>query len=310
MYDNKVFAILTPFDRRNWATSAFKLPHNSRWFREPAGGVATEPTIRSREATPAGTEPDEANGEQKFKWADGDRLVITLDDVEDPVQGIQFGSNTASSHILLGHRGTPGVSSKQFNITVDDHLRIWLHDQRSSHGTAVSYNGCDPGPRRKKEVWILADGPGCPDKWTVSVWLNKLGFHVEFPNHHRPSADYVSSLQRFVRRCHQASQQPPLMQLTLESGPTTQPPSTCRTPDMQPLFFETEVIGMGSFGRVSKMVKARTGERFAGKTFLRQGNKRGADKPDSKWIEKIRREFDIMDANPHVSALAPRFLFQ
>lgn len=52
MYDHNVFAVFTAFDQRNMASSAFRLSHNSQWFRKAEGGVAEEPTIDSRETTP------------------------------------------------------------------------------------------------------------------------------------------------------------------------------------------------------------------------------------------------------------------
>jgi hypothetical protein len=53
MYDHNVFAVLTAYDGKNKASSAFKLPENSTWFRPSVGGVAIKPIIDSRQATPA-----------------------------------------------------------------------------------------------------------------------------------------------------------------------------------------------------------------------------------------------------------------
>ncbi|KAF7507545.1 hypothetical protein GJ744_010336 [Endocarpon pusillum] len=53
MYDHNVFGVLTARDPKNKASSAFNLPHNAKWFRKAAGGIAEEPTIDSREPTPA-----------------------------------------------------------------------------------------------------------------------------------------------------------------------------------------------------------------------------------------------------------------
>jgi len=44
MYDDNVFAVLTAFDLRNMASSAFQLRHNLQWFRKAEGGVAEAPT--------------------------------------------------------------------------------------------------------------------------------------------------------------------------------------------------------------------------------------------------------------------------
>lgn len=49
-------------------------------------------------------------------------------------KGIQAGRNTASSHILLDHRDTRGVSAHQYSIVIDDDMRIRLHDHYSTLG--------------------------------------------------------------------------------------------------------------------------------------------------------------------------------
>lgn len=59
-------------------------------------GVAEEPTIDSREATPA----EDAQSEDEEAGA-VDRLVDTFKELEKLLNGIQLGTST-SSHILLG----------------------------------------------------------------------------------------------------------------------------------------------------------------------------------------------------------------
>lgn len=120
MCDHNVFAVLTAYDQKNKASSAFKLPLYSRWFRNAVGGVAEKPTIDSREATPA-----EDSQSDDDKPSAVDRLVITFSELmENPLNAIQAGTNPTSSHILLGHRGTKGISARQYNIVVDDDLWI------------------------------------------------------------------------------------------------------------------------------------------------------------------------------------------
>ena len=137
MYNHNVFAVLTACDQKNKASSAFKLPLNSRWFREAMGGVAQEPTLDSREATPAEDSQSDDNEPSAVN-----RLVVTFSElIKNPLNAIQAGTNLTLSHILLGHRGTKGISARQYNIVVDDDLWIWLHDYYSAHGTTVSHNG-------------------------------------------------------------------------------------------------------------------------------------------------------------------------
>jgi hypothetical protein len=45
-----------------------------------------------------------------------DRLVVPFDKLlalDNLQNGLQLGTNTTSSHVLLGHRGTKGISGKQ-----------------------------------------------------------------------------------------------------------------------------------------------------------------------------------------------------
>ena len=112
MYDPNVFAVLTAKDRRNRAASAIELKHNSRWFCKATGNVALKPTIGSRETTPA--EDSQYDGDSKASAVS--RLVLPFDKLlplDNLQNGLQLGTDPELSHVLLGHRGTKGVSRKQ-----------------------------------------------------------------------------------------------------------------------------------------------------------------------------------------------------
>lgn len=69
--------VFTACDHKNKASSAFHLPHNSRWLRLAVGGVAEEPTT--------------------------DRRVVTFTELfKRPLDGVQAGTNPAVCHILFG----------------------------------------------------------------------------------------------------------------------------------------------------------------------------------------------------------------
>ncbi len=71
MYDADVFAVITAHDTLNLADSALRLEHNSKWFSKAAGGVALEPTLTSRETTPADdTQSGDVDGNSvcPFMW--------------------------------------------------------------------------------------------------------------------------------------------------------------------------------------------------------------------------------------------------
>lgn len=297
MYDHNVFAVLTTHDRKNKTSSAFKLPQNSRWFHKATGGVAEVPTIDNREPTPA----NDSQSEDEKPTA-VDRLVVTFDELlKNTRNSIQFGTNPSSSDILLGHRGTKGISATQYKITVSDDLRIWLHDYYSTHGTAVGYSGQNQDEVRKKETWILAFKPGTRNRFgDISVHSGGLIFKIEFPNHAGGDPRYLENLRVFVNK--DKADVPAVEGLGLDSEATTQAPSEAQTPGVRLIYYNEESIGKGAFGEVHRTIRARDGEYFATKTFIPLANKRKLGEIDPAWLMGIRREFTIMKDNPHVSA--------
>jgi hypothetical protein len=77
------------------------------------------PTINSRETTPAeDSQSDDDDDDDNVKEEDSavDRLVVTFDQLlalDNLQNGLQLGTNPIVSHVLLGHRGTKGISGKQ-----------------------------------------------------------------------------------------------------------------------------------------------------------------------------------------------------
>jgi hypothetical protein len=305
MYDHNVFAVLTAHDQKNKASSAFKLPLNSRWFREAVGGVAEEPTINSREATPAEDPRSNDDGSSVLN-----RLLVTFNELmKNPLNAIQAGTNPTSSHILLGYRGTKGISARQYNIVVNDDLWIWLHDSYSAHGTAVGYDGQNQKEVRRKETWILAYAPGTRNQFgEMTIHSGSLAVKIQFPGHEAADPRYVDNLREFVEKCKEAAKKhkedvPGVEGLGLESEPTTQAPSEALTPRERLIYYRDKRIGKGAFGEVHRIVKSRDGKYFAAKTFnpLANKNKRKLDEIDPAWLIDIRREFTIMSENPHES---------
>lgn len=295
IYNHGVFAVLTACDQKNKAISAFKLPQNAKWFRKAIGGVAEEPTINSREATPA--ENLQSDDEELGAV---DRLVVTFDEpLKNSLNGIQLGTNPLSSDVLLGHRGTKGISAKQYNITVDDSLCIWLHDYHSTHGTAVGYNDQNQKEVRKKETWILSYQPGIPSPFgDITIHSGGLTIKIEFPNHEAADPRYIENLRAFVNGCK--VEVPAVDGLGLDSEATTQAPSEAQTLGERLIYYNDKSIGKGAFGEVRRAIRARDGKYFAAKTFIPPAKKRKLDEVDPAWLTGIRREFAIMRDNPHV----------
>ena len=77
----------------------------------------------------------------------------------NPLNQFQFGTHMTTSDVLLGCRGTVGISSRQFNLVVDENLHVWLHDYHSTYGTAVGHNQQARDEIRRKETWIMAHQP-------------------------------------------------------------------------------------------------------------------------------------------------------
>jgi hypothetical protein len=310
MFDYNVFAVLTPYKENHKATVAFELPHNVKRFRK---GVE-EATIESREPTPSGTENQEAAC-----------IILTLDEeVKDPENMWQFGTKPSTSDILLGIRGAKDISAKQCNLTIDDDEHcIWLHDYHSSFGTAVGYSEQMQDEVQREETWILSYGPGSEkteELGKITIHIRKLAYKVEFPNHQAAHPEYIKNLRAFIKKCKDAA--PPFEGLGLDSDPPTQKPSQVHTPSAHPLYLPKEVIGKGAFGEVRRVIKLRDGKYYAAKYFIPPESK-GHKKSDRKrkqdeideideaykaWLGRIRREFTIMQNNPHVSTLRLRLI--
>ena len=304
MYDQNVFAVLVPCDEKNKARTAFGLKQNANRFHKSAGGIAEEPILNSREPTLAPLMPSEED------HGATDCILLTFDKLpKNPLNGWQFGTNEDSSDVFLGHRGTAGISSRQYNITIDENFCIFLHDFHSSYGTAVGYDHQKHDEVRKKETWFLSYKPGIPNRWNdITIYSGGLAIKIEFPNQEAGRPQYIENLRAFFEQSTIAL--PPVHALGLDSNLTTAAPSQPRTPNQQPIYFDDGLIGRGEFGEVRRVIKTRDGKCYAAKTFFpppkgpkRDKKKRKRDEED--WLVRVRNEIAIMADNPHVSVLFP-----
>ena len=128
-----------------------KLPKNSGWYCDAQGGVEGEPTITSRDPTPAPDEVEEDTSDHTSLDIT-ERLAITFTGLREacqdgsvPVQsaevGVVFGTDPRTCHVVLGFRGTVGISGKHFAIRTDGSHQIVLADLGSTRETAVETNG-------------------------------------------------------------------------------------------------------------------------------------------------------------------------
>ena len=199
---------------------------------------------------------------------------------------------------------------------MDETLNVWLHDYHSTHGTAVGQNGLNQKEVRRKETWLLVYSLGDSDGFEeTTIHCSSLIIRIEFPNHRAGTSRYVENLQAFVKKCQEAAKRskvdPPRVEaLGLDSEPSTQAPSEAPTPHDRLVYYVVKNIGLGTFGKVLKIIKARDGKALAAKIFnpTPNRNKRRRNDPDPDWLMKIRREFAIMRDNPHVSFAAPHIM--
>ena len=300
MYEAKVFAVLIPDDYQGLARDAFRLRPNAGLYHQSSKGIVTEPGLSSREPTPALSVSEHGDNDNNH---DSDRLILTFDDLpRNPQRGWQFGTDPRTSDVLLGHRGTHGVSARHFLVKIDEDRRVVLRDT-STFGTSVSYDGQAEYEVRQNFTWILSLEPGSTNSLGETVLRpGKLAFRIHFPNHRLGKSEYLSSLQNFINAGR--VDLPTVTALGLDSGTTTAIPSHSRTPGQGPIYVNLSLIGQGEFGAVHRVIDVSTGNIYAGKRFRHPfGNAvKGKRKLDhDKWMNGVRNETSIMKENPHVS---------
>ncbi|KAF2817571.1 uncharacterized protein BDZ99DRAFT_348871, partial [Mytilinidion resinicola] len=132
---------------------------------------------------------------------------------------------------------------------------IWLHDYHSAHGSAVGYNGQNQNEVRKSETWILAFEPGEENPFgEITIHSGSLAVEIKFVNHTTADPQY----------------------------PSTEAPTEPRTINDTPIYFHDQLLGIGGFGEVHKVIRIRDGKVLAAKTFIPPAN----DKKTTKLGEK------------------------
>ncbi len=138
MKDPNLIATLIPADTEKLTENAFRRKHNEKRYLPPTQGIAEDPTISSREATPAKEMLDDDHCKYDFTH----RLQLTFDkEPKDPTKGYSFGTNPQVCDILLGQRGARCISGLHFCITfddtIDDEKHLILRDS-STNGTVTN----------------------------------------------------------------------------------------------------------------------------------------------------------------------------
>ncbi|OAA53625.1 Protein kinase-like domain protein [Niveomyces insectorum RCEF 264] len=244
--DPNIFAKLYPQDRSRLCQRAFQLNENKGYYRpgfDIVGGSHS---------------PAFKDNQDDFH----DQIILLLDNpgqqLKNPALGWQFGTDPATSDILLGHHGTQGISRRHFAISVTPDFRVQIH-QQTSQPTTIVYDKQRIALRNGDSIYLSLE-PGRDEHWTtVYVALGKLEglqFAIVFPNQKLAPPAYRYILHRFIQK------NPP------------RAPDGSGTNSLlgeERLRFRKE-IGRGSFGAVYLVVSLQTGRAMAEKRLLNQSD--------------------------------------
>ncbi|KAK6441310.1 hypothetical protein LTR95_002453 [Oleoguttula sp. CCFEE 5521] len=271
-----IFLRLTPAESQaHVATAILQLEKNSIWYSSGAHAVADHPTIGSRDPTPAPdlSPPPALKADESlvltftklFRLVEQGRLPSLRD-------GICFGTDPSSCHVLLGYRGIKGISRRQLSIDVDNEGRVWLRDCGSTYGTGVQCDDQNGQYRQRNYVWALAEHPGLPDIFRkIVTQTGTVNLAISLPSHASSSAEYRENLQALYQKCKEASTDTDgttaIKRLGVESVPTTAKPSGLTTPNARKIFYRLRNLGNGNYSQVWLIIEAHSGRYFAAKTL-------------------------------------------
>ena len=217
MEDPNLIATLIPTDITKQAENAFCLEHNSNRYLPPVGGI-----ISSRESTPALSveqEDDKAEHDKtQLDFSSTHRIQLTFSQPPlNSANGFSFGTNPRTCDVLLGYRGTVGISGLHFCITFNEDKRIILKDS-SKCGTAVSYDGQVKDEVRHHFTWLLDLQKQDGSQWDIEVHVpgrDELAFKVELASHSTCEPEYDENVVNFLKNSGNAL--PPLNGLGIDS---------------------------------------------------------------------------------------------
>ena len=287
-------ATLIPVDRESYAERAFSRDDNKKRCLRPTRGFNDDPTIGSREPTPAYALSPQDN----LNHEGSHRLLLKFDQPpKDPSKGYAFGTNKEKCDVVLASRGVRGTSGVHFHISFDvinEKRRLVLRDS-STNGSAVSYNGQAGKEVRHHFTWILnldkTDGQGVKTgTWKeIQVHVQGLIFKVEPATHETCEIKHNKMVMDFLE--HSRTADPPLSGLSINSYTTEVAPSQSRTPGQRPVYLQEQKLGKGSFGRVDRVVNASTGAIYARKRFFEPlwgKNDWHRKRQSDNWLANIR----------------------
>lgn len=287
-------ATLIPIDPKRLAETAFLLPHNEILRQAPAEGIA-ECSAISNLVHP----PTPGAGRNDSDYSLTPRIRLSFEKLKDPTRGFVFGTNPRACDVLLGYRGTEGISDIHFCISFNEQGQVLLRDS-STWGMAVTYDGQGIKEVRHHFTWILNLYKN--EKWNIEVHIprkGRLAFKVELASQYACTKSCKENLKGLLD--DRQSGLPPFHLLGMDSHATTAQPSQPLTPRQYPIYVGGEELRRGPYGEVDKVIDVSTGGIYARKRFyepvwpeLQRKTLR------DRWLERICKEIRVMRSHPHV----------
>ncbi|OJD28530.1 serine/threonine protein kinase [Blastomyces percursus] len=249
----------------------------------------TDPGRQSRESTvPLDEGSDSEKEVPAYHYEDGLQLTFShaFSHGLKGDKGFALGVHRDQSDIVLQDVKDGTISRCHCYLKFDDRNRLILQD-RSSHGTVVTYDG-KGGERRRKFKWILG-GDEVPDEMIKEIVIEfheDLKFQIVVPNHGaHPDQyrQYTDNVRRF-RAEMAADDRLPLSRLGMNSARSTAAHSGAQSPSQDHILLKLRKLGQGSFATVTHLWDVSTGAQYACK------------KPRSRkfCLEAWVREIDTM----------------
>ncbi|OJD27317.1 serine/threonine protein kinase [Blastomyces percursus] len=251
------------------AAKCLKLPHNRARYSALLDYIQRPPPDpRSRSSSPNSDSDGDNQGDNNDEPPPDGSLLLTFDKPPaDFTRGFTFGISKNRCDVLLASTRATDISAVHFVITLDKTGHLMLRDVSSTE-TAVSYDGWGEQHQRRGFQWIL----DLNDKrMSISVHL-RYGFRLDItlPSHASCQSQYRANVDAYVK-----ASQDSVLGLGGLNMPS-QDPTRPRTPINDPIYFPTETLGRGSFGKVynaqlmknARVLDVSTGRDYASKRFL------------------------------------------
>ncbi|KAI1271484.1 kinase-like domain-containing protein [Xylaria sp. FL0933] len=184
--------------------------------------------------------------------------VTTDDEPKSTSVGYMFGSDKDVCDILVANDSKSGVSKMHFALQIE---------MPSGHGTLIFKSHARHGTRiSTAELYrklIQTQRAICENDRELRVYAGGHEIRIQFPNHHAHEDQWQKNWWDYCRRY--SRQVPALNHLRIKSASTV-------SISWEGRYHLGDEIGSGNFGSVRIVTDARTGERYAAKTWYSVSN--------------------------------------